>query len=235
MNQNYIYLLPLYNKAAVLEQTINKLDKIDNKTVFFVENGSTDDSLNTCKKLIENKKDFNILTSKKGFGNAISRGLSEIQDTKSGILVITGADLPFGFSDINYLKEELNFKFEVCIGSKAHKDSFITRSLMRSLSSKVFNIFIKILFPLRVKDTQGSILLNLQRVSVSNIRIYSEKFFSSVELLIKLQRKNYLIEEIPIEIKENKNNTTTVNVFSDSLMMLSEMIRFRFFNRNEKY
>ena len=232
MNQNYIYLIPLYNKALVLEQTINQLEKIDNKTVFFVENGSTDDSLKTCKKLIENKKDYNILISKKGFGNALSTGLSEIQDTKSGILVITGADLPFGFSDINYLKEELNFKFEVCIGSKAHKDSLITRSLMRSLSSKVFNIFIKILFPLRIKDTQGSILLNLQKVSLSNIRIYSENFFSSVELLIKLQRKNYLVEEIPIEIKENNKNTTTVNVFSDSVMILSEMIRFRFFNKN---
>lgn len=229
MNQNYIYLIPLYNKSPVLEQTINQLEKIENKKVFFIENGSTDDSLEKCKKLIEDKKDFKILISKKGFGNALSKGLSEIQNTQSGILVITGADLPFGFSDINYLKEKLNFKFEVCIGSKAHKDSIIKRSLMRSISSKVFNVFIRILFRLRIKDTQGSILLNLQRVSLSNIKIYSEYFFSSVELIIKLRRKKYLIKEIPIEIKGNKNNATTVNVFSDSLVMLSEMLRFKFY------
>ena len=229
MNQNYIYLIPLYNKSPVLEETINQLEKIENKKVFFIENGSTDDSLEKCKKLIEDKKDFKILISKKGFGNALSKGLSEIQNAQSGILVITGADLPFGFSDINYLKEELNFKFEVCIGSKAHKDSIIKRSLVRSISSKVFNIFIKILFRLRIKDTQGSILLNLQRVSISNIKIYSEYFFSSVELIIKLRRKKYLVKEIPIEIKGNKNNATTVNVFSDSLVMLSEMLRFKFY------
>jgi glycosyltransferase involved in cell wall biosynthesis len=229
MNQNYIYLIPLYNKSPVLEETINQLEKIENKKVFFIENGSTDDSLEKCKKLIGDKKDFKILISKKGFGNALSKGLSEIQNAQSGILVITGADLPFGFSDINYLKEELNFKFEVCIGSKAHKDSIIKRSLVRSISSKVFNIFIKILFRLRIKDTQGSILLNLQRVSISNIKIYSEYFFSSVELIIKLRRKKYLVKEIPIEIKGNKNNATTVNVFSDSLVMLSEMLRFKFY------
>ena len=232
MNQNYIYLIPLYNKSAILEKTINQLDKIENKKVFFIENGSTDDSLEKCKKLIESRKDFNILISKKGFGNALSRGLSEIQDSESGILVITGADLPFGFSDINYLREELNFKFEVCIGSKAHKDSIIKRSLMRTLSSKVFNTFLKAFFRLRIKDTQGSILLNLQRVSLSNIKIYSENFFSSVELIIKLQRKNYSVKEIPIEIKEDKTNKTTVNVFSDSLIMLLEMLRFKFFNKD---
>ncbi len=228
MNQKFIYLIPLYNKSPVLEQTINQLDKIENKKVLFIENGSTDDSLEKCKKLIENRKNFNILTSKKGFGNALSRGLSEIQDYKSGILVITGADLPFGFSDINYLREELNYKFEVCIGSKAHKDSIIKRTLIRTLSSKVFNTFLKVFFRLRIKDTQGSILLNLQRVSLTNIKIYSENFFSSVELIIQLQRKNYSVKEIPIEIKENKINTTTVNVFSDSLMMLLEMLRFKF-------
>ncbi len=232
MNQNYIYLIPLYNKSSILEKTINQLDKIENKKVFFIENGSTDDSLKKCKKLIESRKDFDILISKKGFGNALSRGLSEIQDSKSGILVITGADLPFGFSDINYLREELNFKFEVCIGSKAHKDSIIKRSLMRTLSSKVFNTFLKAFFRLRIKDTQGSILLNLQRVSLSNIKIYSENFFSSVELIIKLQRKNYSVKEIPIEIKEDKTNKTTVNVFSDSLIMLLEMLRFKFFNKD---
>tara|TARA_B100001113_G_C21092946_1_gene615215 strand:- start:992 stop:1687 length:696 start_codon:yes stop_codon:yes gene_type:complete len=228
MNQNFIYLIPLYNKSPVLAQTINQLDKLENKKVLFIENGSTDDSLEKCKKLIENRKDFNILTSKKGFGNALSRGLSEIQDSKSGILVITGADLPFGFSDINYLREESNYKFEVCIGSKAHKDSIIKRSLIRTLSSKAFNTFLKVFFRLRIKDTQGSILLNLQRVSLSNIKIYSENFFSSVELIIQLQRKNYSVKEIPIEIKENEINTTTVNVFSDSLMMLLEMLRFKF-------
>ena len=52
MNQNFIYLIPLYNKSPVLEQTINKLDKLENKKVLFIENGSTDDSLKKCKKLI---------------------------------------------------------------------------------------------------------------------------------------------------------------------------------------
>ena len=138
MNQNYIYLIPLYNKSPVLEQTINQLEKIENKKVFFIENGSTDDSLEKCKKLIEDKKDFKILISKKGFGNALSKGLSEIQNTQSGILVITGADLPFGFSDINYLKEKLNFKFEVCIGSKAHKDSIIKEAISFLLKCSMF-------------------------------------------------------------------------------------------------
>ncbi len=229
MNQNFIYLIPLYNKSPILEKTINQLEKIDNKKVFFVENGSTDDSLEKCKKLIENKEDFSILISKKGFGNALRKGLAEIHDINTGILVITGADLPFGFSDINYLKDELNFEFEVCIGSKAHKNSSIKRGFMRSLSSKVFNIFIKTLFHLRIKDTQGSLLINLQKVSISSLIIYSENFFSSVELIIKLRNRNYLVEEIPIEINENKNNATTVNVFSDSLMMLYEMFYFKFF------
>ena len=40
------------------------------------------------QKINRNRKIL-IFLSKKGFGNALSRGLSEIQDSKSGILVIT--------------------------------------------------------------------------------------------------------------------------------------------------
>lgn len=228
LTQQYIYLIPLFNKAQVLENTITTLEQIENKKVYFIENGSTDQSKEKCKNLISDKKDYTILTSENGFGNALRKGLAAIKQQKSGILVITGADMPFELSDINFVMEELDNKFEVCIGSKAHKHSQITRQFKRKLISRIFNFIIKKLFKLKIKDTQGSILINLNKVSLDSISVKSEGFFSSVELLIILKKLDYKIEEIPIIHFEDKNDVSTIKIISDSLAIIKEMLRFKF-------
>ena len=228
MTPHYIYLLPLYNKAHVLKNTITILEQIENKKVFFIENGSTDQSKEMCENLIYDKKDYKILSSKKGFGNALRVGLEEIRQQNSSILVITGADMPFELSDINYVNDVLDNKFEVCIGSKAHKESQINRLFRRKLISKIFNFMLKKFFELKIKDTQGSILINLNEISLDSISIKSEGFFSSVEILIILKKLNFKIEEIPIIHLNDKTDVSSVNIFSDSLEILKEMFRFKY-------
>lgn len=226
-NSKLIYIIPLYNKSQILSEVINKLDSLSSKKIIFVENGSTDDSYSKCKSLIESKKAFHLINSNKGFGNALSKGLRSISDTKEGILVITGADLPFEFSDVSYIRENLK-DFDVCIGSKSHSDSKIERNRKRIITSKVFNTLVTLFFGLKIGDTQGSILINLENVFISEITLESGGFFSNTELLVTLNKKNYKITEIPISINDIDLNKSTVNVISDSLHVLKEMLIFRF-------
>ena len=226
-NTNLIYIIPLYNKSEILSEVVNKLNTLTTKKIIFIENGSTDDSYSVCKNLIQNKSDFLLLNSDKGFGNALSKGLNSIGGTDEGILIITGADLPFGFSDVNYITEKKK-DFDVCVGSKSHIDSKIERSYKRIITSKIFNTLVRFLFGLKISDTQGSTLINLKNVSINEVEIKSSGFFSNTELLVILQKRNYKISEIPISLYDIELNKSTVNVITDSFNSLVEMLKFRF-------
>ena len=105
-------IIPLHNKAHSIESTVNKLSSTNLFTklqIIIVENESTDNSLDVAKGIAKsyinkNNIEIKILKSSKGKGNAIRKGIPEI---KFKWCLITGADLPFGLSDIkNILKEK---------------------------------------------------------------------------------------------------------------------------------
>ena len=236
-----IYLIPVHNKEAVIKDSINKIISKFNKSNFelhiiCVENGSKDNSFNVLRELSSKDNRITCIESQIGFGNAISTGLNHITNNlnyKNNFLIITGADLPFGFSDIDFVIN--NFQAldqDIFIGSKMHNNSIIKRTFTRNFMSIVFNYLIFLFFNLDVKDTQGSIIFNQRKVNISLLKPESSGFFSSAEILIKAKNYNYKIKEIPVTHYHNENDISTVRIFSDSFDMLSQLIKYKFIHKN---
>ena len=107
--KNSIFLIPLYNKSNTIQYTVealkNKFENVSsNEKFLFIENESTDNSYEKVLSLTKNDPRFHIIKSKKGFGTAIRTGMNYLNQNfqlKDSILILTAADLPFGFSDLD--------------------------------------------------------------------------------------------------------------------------------------
>ena len=230
-----LYLIPLYNKESVIEHTIKSLKKFSidkpNSHFLIVENGSTDNSLLEVNKLINDDEKFSLIISKKGLGAAIKAGLKHISnnfDTCNSLLIITGADLPFGFSDYENCILQKDYGYtHIFLGSKSHKQTIINRKISRILFSKFFNFLLKILFKIKIGDTQGSFLIDLQNVNINKLIPTSIGFFATAEICIRAIQENYFISEIPVTQQYSIEDKSTVKIFQDTLGILREMFAFK--------
>ena len=218
-------ILPLHNKGHIIEKTI---DQIFNSVLFekceviVVENESTDDSLSKIKKIQKQyltKLDIKLLKTKKGKGNAIRKAIPEI---KYNLCWITGADLPFGFTDLEgAINDELIC--DVYLGSKSHKDSKINRKVSRRIYSSVFFWTRKILLKLKYKDTHGSIIVKSSELQKISNSLEQDGFFIDTEIVFQLDKLNLHIVEIPVTLI-NDDNLTTVKPLKDGIKMLYQTL-----------
>ena len=234
--KNSIFLIPLYNKSNTIQYTVealkNKFENVSsNEKFIFIENESTDNSYEKILSLTKKDSRFHVIKSKKGFGTAIRTGMNYLNknfELKNSILILTAADLPFGFSDLDYyFNKPSEQTSDLYIGSKAHKLSQIERSFLRVFLSKVFNFLILIFFKVGVGDTQGTYIINLQNVDLLKIIPKSNNFFATAEICIKAIHSGYKVIEIPI-ICEESDIDSTVRVFRDTFKMFKEMLEFKF-------
>ena len=236
---NFIYIIPLYNKSNIVANTVELLkykfsESNQNAKFLFVENESTDDSYNKILSLVESDNRFEVIRSKKGLGAALRAGMKYVNEslqTKDSTLILTGADLPFGFSDLDYyLGDKTEKKYDIYIGSKAHKLSQIKRTFSRKIMSKIFNFLISLFFKVNIGDTQGTYVINLNNVNLLKILPTSDNFFATAEICIKAIKFGYKVIEIPITYMDSDQDKSTVRVFRDTIKIFKEMIYFRFKN-----
>lgn len=219
-----IYLLPIKNAENIIEITIKRIiEKFGDILIVCVENGSTDNTLIQLNKCKEKNKNIIILQSPIGWGKAVQKGLNYINSMgKMGKLVISAADLPFLFTDIDNSTLD---KFDINIGSKYHQKKIGRNRLIRNLYSKIFNTLINKFFSLDIKDTQGTIMINLDTVDLKDIIPNSSGFFASAEILLKANEK-YSIDEIPVENFSSEKNTSTVRIVRDPINIFYEMGKY---------
>lgn len=237
-----VYLIPVYNKERILIDTTTSIFKKfeSNPTQFnivFIENDSEDNSYKALENLSLNNSNISILRSPKGFGNALSKGFDYISKELHGnfdYLIITGADLPFGFTDIDFVLNNHDFiDQEIYIGSKMHKDSSIKRTPTRKIISWVFNRLLNLFFKVNFKDTQGSLIIDLNKTNIQLLKPISSGFFASAEICINAKDFGYKVREIPIELFQSDNDISTVKIFSDSKKVLVELLRFRKYRKDK--
>ena len=213
-------ILPLHNKGHIIEKTIDQIYSsglFEKCEVLVVENESTDDSLRKIKKIQKQyltKLDIKLLRTKKGKGNAIRKAIPVI---KYNLCWITGADLPFGFTDLEGAVND-KLSFDVYLGSKSHKESKINRKLSRRIYSSVFFWTRRVLLKLKYKDTHGSLIAKSSCLQNISNTLEQEGFFIDTEIVFQLNKLNFTIVEVPVTLI-NDDSLTTVKPFRDGIKM----------------
>lgn len=242
-----IYVLPVHNEVGILAARVERLTTYLARelpgagSVYLVENGSRDESWRLCQELEkkESSASVTVLAFREpdaGIGYAYHRGLTEAvarvdaAEANAAWAILTAADLPFGFSDL----EAARVPFErsssrIFMGSKAHPESKLERSVKRRLMTEVYRAARRVLVGMRVGDSQGSVFLRLDLVRELLPRIRSRDFFYTTELCHFAERTPETILELPVatELSEAAERKSTVKPFRDGRRMARQLWQLR--------
>ena len=112
---------------------------------------------------------------------------------------------------------------EIVIGSKMHKDSKVEYPFLRKVLSYGYYVYMKLLFGLKVKDTQTGIkMFNTAKIRGILKAMKTSRFSFDIEILAIASALGYTIEEVPVVVNfsRNKNNRSRI-----SMKSIAEMVR----------
>ncbi|MCL4384853.1 MAG: glycosyltransferase family 2 protein [Cyanobacteria bacterium] len=204
-------LIPAFNEEENIIPAINETIEVFKKLeldyeLIIIDDGSID---NTYKKVQESLHTFNGRVKieryelNAGKGYAIKYGFNFVS---GDYILFLDADLDLHPSQItNFLKLMEEYKADVVMGSKRHKDSVVNYPKSRKILSNGYYFLIKILFGLPVKDTQtGLKLFRYEALKNSISKIVIKRYAFDLELLVVLYKLGYKIVECPIYLKPTR-------------------------------
>ena len=188
--KNLSIVLPCFNEEEVLphsynelKSVINSLTNINKYQLVFVNNGSTDNTLDVLIKLKENDDNIKILDLRNNYGVEGSI-LAGMYNSDYDIIISMDADLQDDSSKIPEMIDHYYDGFEMVLGVRKSRrvDSFLKR---------YFSIyFYKILSALGAKTVynHGDFRL-LSKKLVEDLKMYNEKNRYLRGIILKLENK----------------------------------------------
>ena len=214
-------IIPAYNAENTLKERIVDLKKEIAPEIIVVCNGCTDNT----EKLAKSIKNVKVLSfsEKLGKGGAIIKGLDKASCNKIGYI---DADNSFQASDLKIMAKTLS-DYDCVVSSKWKGSKFtnVKETSIRKLYSRVWNFLVRLLFGLKIKDTQAGMKIFKKRFLPK--KFVSKGFEFDVELLYKMKKNGARIYEHGVKIKENKKST--MNKF-DNIKMFFGLINIRLFS-----
>lgn len=168
-------IIPVFNEQESIGELTDKIKvffernyKSLNKEIIFINDGSTDNSLNTLKKIAKDKKDIKIISFRKNLGKATA--LNEGFRKATGDIVLTmDADLQDGVENFPAMLKKLEEGFDLVTGWKEKREDPLTKTI----PSKFFNFFVRIFSRIILHDFNCG--LKLMKAPVAKeIYLYGE-------------------------------------------------------------
>ncbi|MGH7685319.1 MAG: glycosyltransferase [Candidatus Dormibacteria bacterium] len=229
MNPKLSYVLPVHNQERVLEESVRRLrDRLrafPGSEVLLIENASSDTSPAICARLAtahgSDTVPVRAAESARGMGSALRRGIAL---AAGDVLVLTAADLPFGFTDLDaYLA--CDPRPGLAIGSKAHARSRTRIPLQRRVMSEAFRLLRLALLGLRVRDSQGTILIDAALARAVAPQLRCEDYLISTEIVSWASALGHTPVELPVTY--SATGSSTVSPVRDSLHMARGLLALR--------
>ena len=199
-------VMPAYNEGSHIYDNLKDVSKIlsnfmKNYEIVAVNDGSADNTKAEIERYIIEDAHVRIVSYKKnkGKGNAI----------KCGVLKSRGKYIAFLDSDLdlppeqieNYMRPLVSGKTDVVIGSKMHKESELEYPKIRKIISFGYYCMLRLLFHLKVKDTQTGLKVFDAEALKSIIRLVKTQGFAyDIEILVALNFRKYRIMEMPVRL-----------------------------------
>lgn len=221
-------IIPAFNEEKRLPLSIDKIIEYFSKMDYVYEIIVVDDASDIpVSQYVPSS--INVIRNPRNKGKGYS--------VKQGILAATGeyiffsdADLSTPITEIAKLLTALDKGADVSIGSRglSVSDIQIAQPIWRQTMGKIFNVFVRMLILPGIYDTQCG-FKGFKREIAKKVypEVTIEGFGFDIEVLFLAKRYGAKIVEIPITWKNDKEST--VNPITDSLKMLVDIFRIRFF------
>jgi len=225
-------VFPTYNPGPILERTWRELVGFLKRApgeweVLFVCDGCTDGTPDRLAQLARSEGGrIRILSyaPNHGKGYAVRQGLAA---ARGDWRLFTDVDLAYSFDDVLRVAGALQAGAAVAIASRAHPESLMvlpTRlqgyAYRRHLQSLAFSALVRVLLPLKQRDTQAG-LKGLSAAAAQTVlpRLSCNGFGFDCELLTACQRFGLNVEEVPVCVRYEDRASTT------GLGSMTEMVK----------
>src|SRR3989344_1371819 len=215
---------PAYNEERKIKHTVlsadRNLKKIANKyEIIVIDDGSKDKTSEISKELSSKNKNIKLIQHEKnkGYGAAL---ISGFYNSKYEWILFTDSDGQFDFSEITkFISTQKKTNADLVIGY------YIKRKVnfARKLNTFMWQLFVRIMFGLKVKDIDCGFKLVRKKVIESIPRLESQRgAFITTEFLLKANSKKFKIVEIPVHHFASTESASTganldviINSFKD--------------------
>ena len=203
-------ILCTYNESKHIEKTIVELEKNISNLELVIVDGTAE----IIKKLNKDNKYKAIFRKKsRSLASAFVRGIVETSGDYIGWVDTNMSEVAPQF---NEMIRELESGNDLVILSRYIKGGGDERILLRSIASKYFNIFSRIVLRVPIKDLTNSVFLMKRKVmdEVTFLGYGHGEFF--LEFLYNAHNKGFKIKEIPHVQKKDEdieNSKSAPNLF----------------------
>lgn len=224
-------IVPCYNEEENIYKNILKMSKIisgfyNNYEIICVNDGSKDNTKKELTKASKKDKKIKLISydENKGKGHALKVGTEK---AKGELIVFIDCDLELPPLYIKkYLTIMDNTDADVVIASKMHKDSVINYPTTRKILSFCYYLLLKLLFNLRVKDTQTGLKLFKKEAIKKVMEVTEIEGFSfDIEILSIINRLGYKIVDAPIKLNFTRQHAMGRIKLKDITKMFSDTIK----------
>lgn len=210
-------VIPVYNEEKELAQSVEKLREFLKKNlgdfvsrITIADNASTDSTLAIGKHLEKKYPDVAIVhLDQKGRGRAVKYVW---QRSGTDLVAYMDVDLSTDLAHFPPLVRSLKRGYDIAIGTRnAWKSRVYGRSLLRTITSKVYILLIKLFFFVHFSDAQcGFKAATAQVVTEVIPKVRDNEWFFDTEFLVIAEKRGYKIYEEPVTWVDNPGSTVRV-------------------------
>ena len=230
-------IVPAHNEENrlpdTLEQVFHFLQKQSfSSEVIIVENGSTDHTLDVAQKFANDHKDFRVIQSERGKGNAVKRGMLE---ARGEYRFMCDADLSMPVDEITKFIPPALDDFDIAIASREAPGSVrYNEPPYRHLGGRGINFLIQLLILPGLNDTQCGFKCfrgDIAQALFDRQTLAGWSF--DIELLFIARRHHHRIHEVPIDWYYQAESK--VSALPDAVRMIGDIFHIRLQALRGKY
>lgn len=236
----YSIIIPAYNESARLGSTLDRvLNYVSaeqwDAEIIVVNDGSRDNTADLVQKYARNSRCVRLLENpgNRGKGYSVRNGML---NASGEFLLFSDADLSAPIEEAPKLFAAINAGADVAIGSRWLRPELQTQrqSLLRQFYGRAFNIALRVVLGLNIKDTQCGFKA-FTRPAAQRIfpQQQIERWGFDPELLYLARKSKMKIAEVPVAWAHVAG--TRISPLRDGLRMFGEVLRIRWNAMTGKY
>lgn len=201
-----------------LARLITELDRLDTTyEVIVVSDGNTDETVSEAQRVLSESLRVLSYPDNQGKGFALMHG---VNNSAGELIAFIDADMELNPRSIaDYLRLRSVGAYDIIVGSKRHPDSLVHYPPFRRFQSWLYQVLIRVLFDLNVRDTQTGLKLFRGEVLRAVVPLLAVKRFAfDLEVLVVARKLGFRrIIEAPVELRYRFESTTSARAVFDAL------------------
>lgn len=235
-------IVPAFRQEKTIVRDIARIEKTLSQIrypyeIILVVDGYGDGTYRVSKRIRSPSVKVTVYMKNQGKGHAVRLGMLK---ATGDYIAFIDAGMEIDPNGLSMLLEHLEwYNADIIVGSKRHPASQVHYPLQRTILSIGYQLLVRILFRLQVRDTQAGIKIFKKKVLSKVLpRMVVKRYAFDLEILVVAQHLGFKnIYEAPIKLKYNFSDLThaatfraIVHIMMDTLALFYRLYILRYYD-----